>query len=196
MRSHFRKQTYMRTLFYRIAVLKILICLSGAGMAQNVVPNPDFDSGSTGWSGGSIYATDGMPSAPSYLVASLPYNQQAADSDCFTLDPTKRYSFSSQARVLSGDVGIIWLLAYQDSACTTFAGGGYVSLGNLVGNGNIPGNWTGIPPSAQIAPLTNNVMSGKIRLVANTASDYPAAILFDHVILQPEDIFVGDFETH
>jgi len=186
----------MRILVGRIAVFEFLICFSGSVMPQNIVPNQDFDSGSTGWSGGSIYEADGMPSAPSYLVASPPYNQQAADSDCFTLDPSKRYSFTSQARVLSGDLGIVWLLAYQDATCMTFAGGGYVFLGNLAGGGSVEGNWTAIPHSTQVVPLPNNAMSGKIALVANTASSYSASILFDHIVLEPEDIFSGDFESH
>jgi len=180
----------------RIAVLELLFSLSGAVIAQNVVLNPDFDSGSTGWTGGSIYVTDGMPSAPSYLVTSPAYNQRNADSDCFPLEPTKRYSFSSEVRVLSGDAGMVYLLAYQDSACTTFAGGGYISLGALAGTGNVEGPWTAVPQVPQIVPLTNNVISGKFRLVANTGSNYAATILFDHVILEPEDVFSGDFETH
>jgi hypothetical protein len=39
-------------------------------------------------------------------------------------------------------------------------------------------------------------MSGKIELVANAGSGYAANVLFDHIVLEPEEIFSDDFESH
>jgi hypothetical protein len=140
----------MRTfLLAHIAVLEFLICFSATATAQNVVPNPDFDSGSIGWSGGTLFETDGSPSAPSYLVASPAYNQQAAYSDCFAPDHTKQYAFTAQGRVISGDLGIIQVVVYQDSACTTLAGGGYIFLGNFAG-----GNWMSVSSGPAFFPYS------------------------------------------
>jgi hypothetical protein len=177
----------------RIAVFGSLISLSAPVTAQNAAPNPDFDSGTTGWSGGTFYQTDGSPSAPSYLVASPANNQHAASSDCFSLDNTKPYAFTGRLRSISG-LGIMTLDVYQDSACTSFAGGGHIFLGNLDGGSSGSGNWKTVTYGPAFFPYSN-VMSGKIQLDANTAFGYTANILFDHLVVEPV-LFSDDFESH
>lgn len=183
-----------------LCVATIVIFGQGVGAAaQNVVPNADFDSGVTGWRDGSLYEADGSPSAPSYLVVSPSNNQHAAYSECFALDPTAAYSFSAEARVIgpgSYVFGSMQLMIYEDAACSTLSGPGYIPLGELTGfNGN---TWTTLTLEGPLQPKTVglpiNVQSGAIILIANSGYD-PANILFDHIVLEPEYVFSSGFES-
>jgi hypothetical protein len=188
----------MRTLILsRVVALGFIVSSSANVTAQNVVPNSDFDSGSTGWSGGTLFETDGSPSTPSYLVTSPDHTQQAAYSGCFVLDHTRLYGFTAQGRIIGGDFGdfgSIQVVVFQDSACTSLAGPGYIALGNLIGG--INDNWTTIalPGPARVVLLDSNVKSGQILLVANSGISNPSNVLFDHIVLEPA-IFSSDFES-
>jgi hypothetical protein len=163
---------------------------AGGVLAASAVPNPDFDLGTTGWSGGTLLASDGAPSAPSYVVVSPQNNQFEATSDCFPIDATVRYTFDARMRITSGSVGIVLLSTYSDGTCSVVVDPSVAHLANSFGNGN----WVSLSYDTHSLLLSSDIVSGKIRLVANSGVNQPGRVLFDHIALQVDDVFAGTFE--
>ena len=157
--------------------------------AQNVIPNPDFDLGAAGWSGGSLVANDGLPSAPSYLVISSVYNQFEAHSDCFPVDATRRYMLRGRMRIMSGSVGIVLLHAYSNAGCA----GSYGAAAHLA-NSFGDGSWVELSYNHSSFQLPSDAVSARITLVANSGVSAPGHVRFDSLELEVDDVFAGSFD--
>ena len=168
-----------------------MLLVAGVAAAASVVPNPDFDVGSQGWSGGTLVLADGAPSAPSYLVESPANNEFAAWSDCFPLDSSVRYTFDARMRITSGSVGIAHLRVYSDEACAMDAGGPTPYVVIHFG----AGNWVALSHGTQSTLLPSSAIRGRVRLVANSGVAQPGRVQFDHIVLQLDDVFTGDFDA-
>jgi len=106
----------------RPATLLSLVFAASAAQAANLVENPDFDDGLTGWSVGTgaiaLDDTDGLPVSPSLDVASTGSTTGSALSSCIPVDDSVHYDFRVFAKGLGGitNAGVV---AYSDADCTT-----------------------------------------------------------------------------
>lgn len=182
--------TVNASLHGRIAILGYVLLCAGGACAQSVIPNPDFDLGTAGWNGGTLVGSDGSPSAPSFLVVSPPYNQVEAYSDCFPIDATLRYTFAARMRIISGSVGIVLLGTYSDGACAVSVDGSTAHVASSFSNGD----WVALSSSDHSFLLPPGAIGGRISFVTNSGISEPGQVLFDHINLQPDDVFAGNFE--
>ena len=174
----------------RLTIAGCFLWCAGGVLAASVVPNPDFDLGTTGWNGGTLLTSDGAPSSPSYVVVSPANNEVQARSDCFPIDASVRYTFGARMRITSGTIGIALLDTYTDSSCTVGPGGASPYVASQFG----AGTWVSLTYSTDSVLLSSDVVAGKIRLVANSGINQPGRVLFDHIVLQVDDVFADSFE--
>lgn len=125
-----------RTTAPTVLAALILATLPTLAPAQNLVPNPNFDSSLTDWTAQfpandplasiALDSNDGSPSAPSMLFTQLQPgtmpDQREIRSGCMPVTPGMRYDFSYDTSrrpiVVASGVDVI---TYSDTACTTNA---------------------------------------------------------------------------
>lgn len=156
--------------------------------AANLVRNPNFRVDLSHWTAiGSTASFDnanGSPSAGSaHLVATPPF--VALKSDCFVLDSTPTYEFSTMGRVNTG-MAALYVFYYAGNACQgDDMGGVAISFGNQVGV------W--VPVALHNLAIDDSIGSGYVAVI--TTSNESADISFDTVVFRPTDqIFADGFE--
>ena len=109
----------------RIATLLSLAIAAGAAHAANLVENPDFADGLTGWSnlGNGTIAIDtdeGIPDG-----ASIRVTNSGALSSCIVIDDSTPIDLHVYMKGVGGGGGLGWagLITYSDATCTTPSGG-------------------------------------------------------------------------
>lgn len=170
----------MNNRFRKICLPALLPPFISNAWAANLVTNPDFDNGLTGWSnlGGSIsvHTQDGDPTAPSLQVAAGALNSiSIASSDCIAVSPGTTYSISTNTNANVGRAALD-LAFYSSNLC-----GDAESLGSTSTEAAVPTNgWVHLALPNDTVP--NGTLGVRVNLIDQlhaSGNVYPA--LFDHV---------------
>ena len=103
-----------------------LVLQATAARAQNLIQNPDFDSGFTGWTVFSgtfvIDATDGSPAQPSLHATAAPADgfEAIINSPCIVMSAPQNVDLSADIKYVSGGPPEVDLYGFTDMACADF----------------------------------------------------------------------------
>jgi hypothetical protein len=105
----------------------LLFTVGGSGYvySQNLVQNPDFVSGLTGWSvigfaSAALNNNDGAPSPPAADVSEGGFNEAPAgalSSSCIGIDSSRTYMLSANVKIILGQMSM-QVVGFADAACS------------------------------------------------------------------------------
>jgi len=153
--------------------------------AANLVPNPDFTSGTDGWtmtttgSGtATLDTTTGSPDAPSVRLVSTPANTDVSVySSCIAVDDSQNVDLLVNLRGNAG-AATLEIDTYSDANCTTALG--------QVASTPVQANGTWTTYTLEDVTLPNGSQSATIVLTATEGTDATAGDAnFDHIELGP-----------
>lgn len=111
----------------QIAIASLLCVCATSAMAANLVTNPDFNAGLSGWtltqgSNPTLDDVDGSPSAPSIRLVSVgPNLNSGVSSNCMAAGSAQFFDLIVNVRVHVG-FGSVGVAAYSDANCTVVSG--------------------------------------------------------------------------
>lgn len=187
----------------REAVALVSFLCSATLFAQNVIPNPDFETDidgwsllqvtSTGWS-----ATEGDPDAGSLEITNVGgFDGYSWGRTCVAVSELTQYAFSYNLKKDGNSVQYPNLISWID----------WYDLPNCVGSGSIHALYEFVPFSSVAADVwetrdrgTTMSMAGAVSAMVVIGMDHPSAglatLYFDHVILASDPtLFLDGFET-
>ncbi|HSE11309.1 MAG TPA: hypothetical protein VLB69_01630 [Rudaea sp.] len=163
-----------------------LALFAGAAGAGNLVTNPDFDSGLTGWTlvapAGtlSLDNSDGSPSAPSlHLVAFTAASGAQVESDCIAIDNSQNVDLYANVNVHTGNQNVS-VDAWSSADCSTG------SLGTAGSASLTPASDTWQEESNLAFALPGTTQSVRVVLTAGpTFGADVSDVKFDHLQFGP-----------
>ena len=159
--------------------------------AANLIPNPDFTGGTTGWtmsttgSGtATLDTTTGSPDAPSVRLIATPANTDVSVfSSCVAVDDSQHVDLVANVRGNAG-AATLEVDTFSDDACAT-------ALSQIVST-PVQANQTWTPYSLQDVALPNGSRSAQVVLTATEGTDATAGDAnFDHIELGPTGTVPG-----
>jgi len=159
--------------------------------AANLIPNPDFTSGTNGWTmftaGNGVAALDtttGDPDAPSVRLGANPANSDVSIfSSCVEVDDSQNYDLLVNLRGNAG-AATLELDTYSDPACAT-------ALSQIVST-PVQANGTWTTYTLDNVTLPNGSRSATVVLTVTQGTDASAGDAnFDHVELGPTGTVPG-----
>jgi len=159
--------------------------------AANLIPNPDFSGGTTGWtmsttgSGtATLDTTTGSPDAPSVRLIATPANTDVSVfSSCVAVDDSQHVDLVANVRGNAG-AATLEVDTFSDDACAT-------ALSQIVST-PVQANQTWTPYSLQDVALPNGSRSAQVVLTATEGTDATAGDAnFDHIELGPTGTVPG-----
>lgn len=161
---------------------------ASVAQAQNLVPNPDFDTGIDGWStvpNGAIewVADDGSPDpgALRLRLADARGNSTSTQSDCFAVDPSVHHDLAASLKLVAGVEAHIYSVVYVDPTCADPVAGGVDYYGQVT---TADGLWHEVMVAD--FPLAPEAVAA--RIFVGTGAPYPdtnAVALADHIAFGP-----------
>ena len=159
--------------------------------AANLIPNPDFTSGTDGWtmsttgSGtATLDTTTGSPDAPSVRLVANPANTDVSVySSCVEVDDSQNVDLLVDVRGNSG-ASTLEIDTFSDAACAT-------ALSQIVST-PVQADATWTTYTLPDVPLPNGSRSAMVVLTATEGSDASAGdVNFDHIELGPTGTVPG-----
>jgi len=159
--------------------------------AANLIPNPDFNGGTTGWSmsttgsgTATLDTTTGLPDAPSVRLVATPANTDVSVfSSCVAVDDSQNVDLFANLRGNAG-AATFEIDTFSDSACATV-------LSQIVST-PVQANQTWTPYSLENVALPNGSRSAQVVLTATEGSDATAGDAnFDHIEFGPTGTVPG-----
>ena len=151
---------------------------------MNVIQNPDFNSGLTGWTVASgtfaIDPADGLPGQPSLhaTAASAGGYEAFVNSPCLQMSAPQNVDLSANIKFASGTAAEVDVYGYADTTCANFA-----SVITLV-SAPQDGMW-GTRSATNVA-LPTGTQSVMVQLVTGSASlGGSVDAHFDHILFGP-----------
>lgn len=174
----------------RLSIGIVLLC-AHAAHAQNLVPNPDFDTGVEPWQmvpgaiGTVTHVPDDGSPAPGALRLERPDESNrgsstAAISACMPVDADTRFDLIGSVKLVVGNSASVQVTGYSSVDCS----GSIVSFDPVLSTQAADGLWHSF--SATDFPLPDTVGSVVVRL--NSGVAFPATqsvALFDHIGFGP-----------
>jgi hypothetical protein len=170
----------------RLAVLFLL----GASIAQaqNLVQNPDFDTGTEHWEPASNatiswVADDGSPEPGSMrfnVSVARGTSTSVASDDCIAVDPSIHYDLLGAFKLIAGSYVQLFFYTFGDAACTEAAEFGDPSISVTTADGA----WH----DAMVSDFALAPDVGSVQVVLAVGVPYPeteAAAMVDHIGFGP-----------
>jgi hypothetical protein len=165
-----------------------LLIGASIAQAQNLVPNPDFDTGIDGWStlsNGTIewVADDGSPDpgALRLRLADARGNGTEALSGCFAVDPSMHHDLAASLKLIAGIEAHIFFVVYDNPTCADPPVGGADYYAQVP---TADGLWHDVMVAD--IPLAPEAVAARIFI--GTGAPYPdtnAVALADHIAFGP-----------
>ncbi|HEY6892987.1 MAG TPA: hypothetical protein VI258_02385 [Rhodanobacteraceae bacterium] len=172
-------------------VLALGSVLALPATAANLIPNPDFTSGTDGWtmsttgSGtATLDTTTGSPDAPSVRLVANPANTDVSVfSSCVPVDDSENVDLFADVRGNAG-AATIEIDTFSDTSCAT-------ALSQIVST-PVQANGTWTPYALENVTLPNGSRSALVVLTATEGTDASAGdVNFDHIQLGPTGTVPG-----
>ncbi len=170
-----------------VAIASLLCVCATSAAAANLVTNPDFNAGLSGWtltqgSNPTLDDVDGSPSAPSIRLVSVgPNLPSEIRSNCIPAGTSQFFDLFVDVKVHVGG-GLASVAAYSDANCANVAGPmGYasqfpVTIDTWQQASSLPFGPLGLPPGGAYLQVT---------LSASQTFSTPSDVSFDHVRFGP-----------
>jgi hypothetical protein len=175
----------------RVLALAIGSAFALPAIAANLVPNPDFTSGTDGWTmsttgtgTATLDTSTGEPAAPSIRVVANPANTDVSVfSACFAVDDSQNVDLLANLRGNTG-AATFELDTFSDQNCT--------SAVSQVVSTPVQANQTWTTYTLEDVPLTDGSQSAMVVLTATEGTDGSAGDAnFDHIQLGPAGTVPG-----
>lgn len=175
----------------------VLLAFAGTAWAvDNLAPNPDFNSNTSGWTfypgpgGLSLNTGDGDPAAPSMqLAATGNYGSSLVVSDCIPVSAGSAYAISTYVKA-TGSKTYMQVSQFGNTTCDN---AGYITSSDVTITGPTNG-WTSL--SMGPVGMGSGVQGAQIQFIEQLdANGGNVTALFDHVNFELDEIFRDGFET-